>query len=122
MITSADLPDALRAPAAAAVEWINETQNQQYQLTGVDDYEEPITMAEGTSTELGLVLCDGEICAREQIRITSTVDGYLFKLAETGQREIPSLLDPPEGVRGQWLDSVLAKHEFVVLLFYRGLW
>jgi hypothetical protein len=73
-------------------------------------------------TEFGLVLCDGEVCAREQVRITPTADGYQFKLVETGQREIPSLLDPPEGVRRQWLDSVLAKHEFVVLLFYRGLW
>lgn len=122
MMISADIPDALRAPAAAALEWINNTQNQRYQLTGVVDCQEPITLDAAEGIELGLVLCDGEICARQQVRIAPTADGYHFKLVETGQREIPSLLDPPEGVRRQWLDSVLAKHEFVVLLFYRGLW
>lgn len=31
-------------------------------------------------------------------------------------------LDPPAGERNGWLDSVLPKAEFTVLLFYRGLW
>jgi hypothetical protein len=32
------------------------------------------------------------------------------------------LLDPPAGARAGWLDQVLAKHAFTVLLFYRGFW
>ena len=32
------------------------------------------------------------------------------------------LLDPPAGVRTGWLDDVLQKYSFVVLVFYRGFW
>ena len=32
------------------------------------------------------------------------------------------LLDPPPGVRAGWLDDVLPKYSFVVLVFYRGFW
>lgn len=122
MNVQADVPHALRAPAAAALAWINQTRNQQFELTGVVDTEAAMTVADGASFELGLILCDGEVCAREQICISPTSDGYAFNVVEAPEREIPSLLDPPEGVRQRWLDSVLAKHEFVVLLFYRGLW
>ena len=36
--------------------------------------------------------------------------------------EVPTLLDPPVGVRRTWLDDQLTKHDFILLLFYRGLW
>ena len=31
-------------------------------------------------------------------------------------------LDPPPGARKAWLDDVISKHKFVVLVFYRGFW
>ena len=117
-----DIPQNLAAPASAALAWINESQDQNYELTGLVDYDDALAANAGDGYEMGLILCDGEICAREEIRVQPVAEGYEFSLAETPKREIPSLLDPPEGVRKNWLDSVLVKHEFVVLLFYRGLW
>ena len=76
----------------------------------------------GRSYELGLVLCDGEICAREQIRVAPSGDGFQFSFVDAAEREIPPLLDPPEGVRSGWLEAEMARHKFLVLLFYRGLW
>ena len=70
----------------------------------------------------GLVLCDGVICAREQIRVTPYGDAFQFNFADEAEPDIPPLLDPPVGVRREWLDKQLGKHEFVVLLYYRGLW
>ena len=49
-------------------------------------------------------------------------DGFRFSFVEAAVRDIPPLLDPPVGVRSQWLAGQLKKHEFVLLLFYRGLW
>jgi len=43
-------------------------------------------------------------------------------LAAQAQPDIPPLLDPPGGLRSKWLDAQLDKFEFVVLLYYRGLW
>ena len=75
------------------------------------------------SYELGLVLCNGEICSREQIRVEPAGGNkFLYSFADVQERDIPPLLDPPEGLRCDWVDSVLAKHEFVVMVFYRGLW
>ena len=31
-------------------------------------------------------------------------------------------LDPPPGARRGWLDRELARHPFVLLVFYRGFW
>ena len=39
-----------------------------------------------------------------------------------GPAELRSELDPPPGARRGWLDSALAKHRFIVLVFYRGFW
>jgi hypothetical protein len=43
-------------------------------------------------------------------------------LRPESEPDIPPLLDPPVGVRREWLDRQLEQHEFVLLLFYRGLW
>ena len=31
-------------------------------------------------------------------------------------------LDPPAGMRQGWLDDVIGRHAFTVVLFYRGFW
>jgi len=122
MQTLQDIPTQLRRPVEAALSWINRTQGKDFELTGLVDYEGALSADAGEGYELGLVLCDGEICAREQIRIEASGDGYEFGLVEIAQREIPPLLDPPIGLRGSWLENELTSHEFVLLLFYRGLW
>ena len=117
-----NVPDALRAPVAAAVAWVNATREEAFELTGLVDAERALDAEAGQPFELGLVLCNGELCAREQVRIEPNDDGYRFSFAALDTSEIPPLLDPPVGVRQGWLAGALAKHEFVLLLFYRGLW
>ena len=117
-----DIPTSLRPQAEAAVSWINETQERNYELTGLVDYEQALRAEAGEGYELGLVLCDGEICAREQVRVGPSGDGYQFSFVDAAEREIPPLLDPPVGVRSGWLEAEMGRHKFMVLLFYRGLW
>lgn len=116
------IPTSLRPQAEAAVSWINETQDRAYELTGLVDYEEALKAEAGDGYELGLVLCDGEICAREQVRVGPSGDGYHFSFVDAAERAIPPLLDPPAGVRRGWLAAEMGRHKFVVLVFYRGLW
>ena len=116
------IPASLRPQAEAAVSWINETQGSSYELTGLVDSELALRAEAGEEYELGLVLCDGEICAREQVRVGPSGDGFQFSLVDAAERGIPPLLDPPQGVRSSWLEAELARHKFMVLLFYRGLW
>ncbi len=115
-----NIPEHLAPATQAALSWINNERTADYSLTGlvgadsVENADEPF--------EFGLVLCDGEICAREQIHVTPYGDAFKFSFAEEAEPDIPPLLDPPPGVRQEWLDKQLGKHEFVVLLYYRGLW
>jgi hypothetical protein len=122
METQENIPEQLRTQVDAAVLWLNQQQIQDFEVTGLVDYQAALTAADGEPYELGLILCDGEICAREQIQIQPTNNGFDFNLVQATERDIPALLDPPEGIRARWLERQLAKHEFVVLLFYRGLW
>lgn len=120
MLAPEDIPEHLGPATQAALSWINHERASNYSLTGmigVDDLastDEPF--------EFGLVLCDGEICAREQIRVIPDGDVYRFNFADEAEPDIPPLLDPPVGVRREWLDKQLGNYEFVVLLYYRGLW
>ena len=65
---------------------------------------------------------NGEVCVREQVKVSLQKDGYTFNLVDSATPDIPPLLDPPEEIRSTWLTNILQKHEFIVLLFYRGLW
>ena len=117
-----EIPEPSRESTAAALEWLNESREETFELTGLVDYEAALSRSAAESFELGLVLCSGDICDRVQVCITPQAQGYRFNLVDESPRTIPPLLDPPEGVRRSWLDDVLGKHEFVLLLFYRGLW
>ena len=117
-----EIPSQLAPQVNAAVDWINRQRTQTFEVTGLVDYEQAVAAKHGESIQLGLVLCDGEMCAREQVLIEPAKDGFQCSFVEIAEREIPPLLDPPAGIRGPWLDSVLERHEFVLLLFYRGLW
>ena len=113
----------MRSPAEAALVWVNKTQERSFELTGLVDYESALEVeVTGKTFELGLVLCDDDVCACEHVEIQLVDNRYEFNLVVNKNREIPPLLDPPVGVRSEWLTEVLGKHEFVILLFYRGLW
>jgi hypothetical protein len=116
------IPMELRQPGEAAVRWLNEKNNDSFYLTGIVDYESALNTETGQDYEFGLILCNGEICVREQVTVFPQKDGYKFNLSDRLIPDIPPLLDPPEGIRSTWLTNVLRKHDFVVLLFYRGLW
>ncbi len=102
--------------------WINQERAANFRLTGLVDAEAAISGGIEAPMELGLVLCDGELCQRQQVRIEPTGHGFSISAVETEEAPIPPLLDPPPGVRASWLDDQLEKHDFIALLFYRGLW
>ena len=116
------IPTQLQQPVAAALDWFNTRNGGSFEVTGITDFAAALSAGPDDTFEFGLVLCDGEICDKAQIRCVPQPTGLNFSLVEGRGGDVPAELDPPKGVRGQWLDQVLAKHEFVVLLFYRGLW
>ena len=117
-----EIPAELRPAADAALAWINREQRSQFRLTGLVNAEEAIDRGAEQPLELGLVLCQGEICRRAQVRVEPTGEGFAVSAAEAETSLLPPLLDPPLGVRENWLDDQLEKHDFILLLYYRGLW
>lgn len=115
-----DVPLQLQPAAQAALKWINAKFSTQYELTGVVDVDDEADVS--APVELGLILCDGDVCLREQVRITPADDAFQFELIAQAPKAIPPLLDPPPGIREGWMDKQLENHEFILLLFYRGLW
>lgn len=120
------IPEALQAEVDAAVAWFNGTQADAFEVTGIVDAER--TLAASAPRELRLVLCGGDTCQQRSFRVASAASGFdvAYSDAEApqpdGPEELQAELDPPPGPRRGWLDSVLAKHAFVVLVFYRGFW
>ncbi|MEM7080145.1 MAG: hypothetical protein AAF513_16105 [Pseudomonadota bacterium] len=119
MQTREDIEPRYLAPAEAAVDWLNARDGSGFELTGLAAIPEADADA---PFDLGLVLCDGEMCTRQDVHITPAGDTYQFALAADAERDVPALLDPPAGLRRDWLDAQLAKYEFVLLLYYRGRW
>ena len=115
-----EIPDRLAPAAQAALLWVNNARATSYELTGLVDVDAGVDVA--NPFEIGLVLCDGDLCMREQVRVMPEGEAYRFDFVAEAAPDIPPLLDPPEGVRAEWLDRQLQNHEFVVLLYYRGLW
>ncbi|MBT7876860.1 MAG: hypothetical protein HN738_02125, partial [Gammaproteobacteria bacterium] len=109
-----EIPSQLTPQINAAVDWINRQRPQTFEVTGLVDYEQAVAAKHGESIQLGLVLCDGEICTREQLLIEPTKDGFQCSFVEMAEQEIPPLLDPPAGIRRTWLNSALERHEFVL--------
>jgi hypothetical protein len=130
------IPDAFAAEAEAARLWFTREQSTEFKLTGIVDPQDVLARDSATDVrELQLILCgqqEGQdVCLRERFEIKPDGDGFdVTHLADdaanaTGGSKIGSpapLLDPPAGVRAGWLDNVLQKHSFVVLVFYRGFW
>ena len=117
-----EIPIKLKPAAEAALAWINQERGAQLKLTGLLDADKAMEQKTGQPIELGLVLCEGDVCLREQVRVEAKGQGFKISVIKAETSLIPPHLDPPLGVRRSWLDDQLGKHAFIVLLFYRGLW
>ena len=124
-IVQEQIPENLRPAVGAALAWFNQQEDVAFEVTGILDPE--AASAASGSHELRLVLCGGDRCEQRSFRVTATGDEYEVALvdedrarAATGQSQ-PELDPPPGALRG-WLDQALARHAFVVLVFYRGYW
>jgi hypothetical protein len=124
------IPAHLADEAEAARAWFAGDRGSEFKLTGIVDPDEvPEPDVERKARELQLILCgsrDGQdVCLRERFEVKPTGGGFEVRLLEDSTPDVGSpapLLDPPVGVRGEWLKKVLAEHSFVVLVFYRGFW
>jgi hypothetical protein len=121
------IPSEHEAAAEAARAWFSRDQGSEFKLTGIVDPES--VDSSSARRALQLILCgtrDGQdVCLRERFEVASTGGGFDVAHVEDETPNIGSpapLLDPPAGVRESWLSETLAKHAFVVLVFYRGFW
>jgi hypothetical protein len=115
------IPAALAPEVHAALHWLNAEGGRRFEVTGVVDPE----LAEQAGAEphdLTLILCEGDLCVREQLRVRAANGGFEITRAGAARQDPPAELDPLPGVRRGWLEGVLAQHAFVVLVFYRGFW
>ena len=116
-----EIPESLRAEVDAALVWLNERRGRSFAVSGLVDPE----LAEHSRAEvhdLTLILCDGDLCVREQVRVRPGRGGFEISSADAAGEDPPAELDPKPGARAGWLDAALAQHAFVVLVFYRGFW
>ena len=123
MATVSDtIPEELQPEVDAAIAWFNAQHADEFTVTGIVDAEQALTSQK--SKELRLVLCGGDTCQQQSFNVASTDQGFDVSLAEKEivHAEVQAELDPPPGARGEWLNSVINQHKFVVLVFYRGFW
>ena len=122
---SESIPEALRPRVDAAVAWFNKTDDaagDEFKATGILNPDDALINDE----KLHLVICGGDRCEQYSFWVRGGSDNWdiglldqnLSSISHSAQAE----LDPPPGARLSWLDRVLAQHEFVLLLFYRGFW
>jgi hypothetical protein len=124
------IPEPFAAETEAARVWFTNERGTEFKLAGIVNPDDVLASDSATGArEFQLILCGSQagqdVCLRERFEVRRARDGFdVTHLEEPGQ-EIGSpapTLDPPAGVRAAWLDDVLAKHSFVVLVFYRGFW
>ena len=117
-----EIPEALKPEVDAALAWLNGERGAQFEVTGIVDPERTLAQPEDGVRDLSLVLCQGDLCVREQLHVQRGRDGIECRPANVASGDPPAQLDPREGARSGWIDEQLAKHAFVVLVFYRGFW
>ena len=119
---SESIPSDLQPEVDAAINWFNTQSADEFKVTGIVDAED--SLAQSDEKELRLVLCGGDICQQKKFKVLRSGDS--FSVSFTDEAPIANgtqaELDPPPGARNAWLDDVISKHKFVVLVFYRGFW
>ncbi|MEM9176249.1 MAG: hypothetical protein AAGC67_13565 [Myxococcota bacterium] len=120
------IPDHLADAAEAARAWFSAAQGSEFKLTGIVDPAQPTAALDAP---LQLILCGTEagqeVCLRERFDVRVAASGFEVAHLEDAPPAFGSvapLLDPPEGERAGWIDATIARHDFTVLLFYRGFW
>ena len=125
------IPSTLAAEAEAARAWFANAQGVDFKLTGIVDPEDTLAQQGALGHDLQLILCGvqngQDVCLRErfQVQPRGGDNGFDVTHVAASGPEIGSpapLLDPPQGVRASWLEDAMARHNFVVVLFYRGFW
>lgn len=122
---SETIPAPLQTDVDAALEWFNRDQPIPFEVTGILDPE--AALASDVPRELKLVLCGGDRCEQRSFRVADGAAGREVAFLEdeapvADEAERQAELDPPPGPRRSWLDRTLDRHEFTVVLFYRGFW
>ena len=122
---SETIPPALQPDVDAALEWFNRDQAIPFEVTGILDPD--AALSSGAARELKLVLCGGDRCEQRSFRVAKGAAGRDVGFLEDeapveGEAELQAELDPPPGPRRSWLDRTLDRHNFTVVLFYRGFW
>ena len=124
---SETIPEALQPDVDAALEWFNRDQPIPFEVTGILDPD--VAIASDAPRELKLVLCGGDRCEQRSFRVAPSAAGREVGFLEdeaavavAGVGERQAELDPPPGPRRGWLDRTLDRHDFAVVLFYRGFW
>lgn len=119
------IPAALRPDVDAAIAWFNRDQAIPFEVTGILDPE--AALASDSPRELKLVLCGGDRCEQRSFHVAAGAGGREVRFLEAepqlaDEAERQAELDPPPGPRRSWLDRTLDRHDFTVVLFYRGFW
>ena len=123
---SETIPAPLRPDVDAALEWFNRDQAIPFEVTGILDPDD--ALASDTPRELKLVLCGGDRCEQRSFRVATGAAGQEVGFLDDEapvmdpDAERQAELDPPPGPRRSWLDRTLDRHDFTVVLFYRGFW
>ena len=89
MLFKEDIPKDLQIALDGAVDWINVKYETNFELTGLADTKTPADVE--TPFELGVVLCDGEICDRKQIRFQPSAAGFEFSVLDLAEPSVPDL-------------------------------
>ena len=124
------IPAHLVDEAEAARAWFSREHGSEFKLTGiVDPHDVPEPDRATQARRLQLILCGTQggqdVCLREGFEVKPARSGFdVMHLQDStpGVGSPAPLLDPPAGMRTAWLEQVLARHAFVVLVFYRGFW
>jgi hypothetical protein len=126
-VVSETISSLLQPDVDAALAWFNEREPLDYEVTGILDPDAVDT--DGPVRDLRLILCGGDTCQQLSFRVSGQADNLQVGFAaavntadDTTTETLQAELDPPPGPRKQWLDAALARHAFVVLIFYRGFW
>jgi len=122
------IPKNLAAPAEAARAWFSQDSGSEFKLTGIVDPED-VVVSDSGPIALQLILCgsrDGQdVCLKERFDVTPSAGSFDVSYLKDSEPEIGSpapLMDPPVGIREDWVENILPKHKFIVLVFYRGFW
>ena len=119
---SDSIPETLQPEVDAAINWFNAQSSDDFTVTGIVNAEE--SLASTDERELRLVLCGGDMCQQKKFNVRRTGDSFTVSFTDEPpiSNGTQAELDPPPGARKAWLDNVISKHKFVVLVFYRGFW